>query len=332
LYYIYSNYILEIAKRGTKEVYGRGEEVDGEVLRLLDLVDTDEFLFAFTTRNELGWCIGQSSPLYTGADNVVNLIKGYEFGEDIEDLDVYPLVNEDYINLVDGKMEISNLPDGEIAGIGTSSGVSSGGEGNYYYGDGIGVDLIYPEELSEEALVIDPSLDYEISFKVEKTGLLIEDLSFGVALFDKNGESVLPVRITDGEEDDRFFSVKKLNKANQEYWIRGVLHAYNTELISGDVLNIGFGQGLRSRSDAVYLVPIILVENNTGMTLPEVVRIRDVKIRPAKLWFSRGTLSARNYIVGFLKNRNVEYNNQQVERIIDEELIPYNAFTKLKFL
>jgi len=280
----------------------------------------------------LGWCIGQSSPLYTGADNIKNLIKGYEFTEDITSLDVYPLINEDYIELEDGWIKISNVPDGEIAGIGVSTSVLAGGGGYYYYGDGIGVELIYPESLSDKALVIDPTLDYEISFKVKKTNATIQDLSFGVSLFDENGIEVSAVRITDGFEDNRFFTVQALNKSNTEYWIRGVLHSYDTLLISEDVLNIGFGQGLRSKSNVAYLIPVILVENNTGMSLPEVVWIQDIKIRPARLWFSRGLLSARNFIIGFLKNHSVEYSDAQVQKIINEELIPYNTFTILKFL
>jgi len=333
LYYVYNNYISEIQKRGTKDIYKQNPTAtDGELLRLLDYIITNEFLFALTTRGELGWCIGQSSPLYTGADNIMNLIKGYEFTEDVEDLSKYPLINDNYIALVGGKIVISNVPDGEIAGIGYTVVDLAGGDGYFYYGGGIGVELIYPDELSENAIVIDPILDYEISFKIQKSGVDIEDISFGVALFDRNGVSIIPTRITDGIADDRFFTLKTLNQANTEYWVRGILHAYDTALVPQDILTIGFGQGLRSPLTVVYLVPIIIVENNTGMVLPEVVQIRDIKVRPAKLWFSRGLLSARNFIIGYLKNNSTEYNDQQVEKIIDEELIPYNTFSLLKFL
>lgn len=332
LYYVYSNYISEIQKRGTVDIYRRSVTIDGELLRLLNNLVTDECLFAFTTRGELGWCIGQSSPLYTGADNIKNLIKGYEFTEDIESLSLYPLINESYISLVSGRMRITDIPNDEVAGIGTSVSTLGGGDGYTYYGGGIGIDLIYPDILSEDAIVINPSLDYEISFKVEKSDISIQDLTFGISLFDKNGVEISAVRITDGVLDNRFFILKTLNKANTEYWVRGVLNAYNNSLVAGDKLNIGFGQNLRSSSEAVYLVPVILVENNTGVALTDVVRIRDVKIRPAALWTSRGLLSSRNFIIGFLKNRNVQYNDQQVEKIIDEELIPYNTFSLLKFL
>jgi len=334
LQYIFDNYISELQDRGTKQIYRKSGELlrqtpityyygepiggeliyadaDGELRRLLDNLTTDELIFAYTTRGELGWCIGRSSPLYMGADGIMNLIKGYEFGEDVEDLEKYPLVNSDYIMLQSGKIQITGLPNNAQAGIGVEGSFST---------------------LGSKALVVDPSLSYEISFKVTKTENAIEDLTFGVALFDENGISVSPTRITDGYDDALFFEQKTLNKADVEYWVRGVLHAYNTLLIPTDVLTIGFGQGLRMRSNVRYLVPIILVENYTGSTLTDVIQIRDVKIRPAQLWFSRGLLSARNLIIGFLKNRNVELNNSQVEKIINEELIPYNTFTMLKFL
>lgn len=332
LYYIFTNYIEEIQRRGTTGIYRREAEIDGELLRLIEYVITDEFLFTFVNRGELGWCIGHSSPLYTGADGICNLIKGYEYTEEVEDLESYPLINSDFIENENQRIKIYNVPDGEIAGIGISESVISGGEGVYYYGDGIGAELIYPESLSDKCFVIDPTLNYEISFKVSKTVHWIQDLSFGVALFDKNGNAVWATRITDGSIANRFFEVQPLNQSNTEYWIRGVIYAYDTEIKPQDVLNVGFGQNLCFPAEACYLVPLILVENNTGMTLPEIVYIRDVKVRLANLWFSRGTLSARNFIIGYLKNSSTYYNNQQILRIIKEQLIPYNSYSLIKFL
>ena len=350
LYYVFDNYIQEILQRGTRHIaeregqliaggeYYNGEpiggdliyaEADGELLRLLDNVLTDEFLFALTARGELGWCIGESSPMYTGADNIMNLIKGYEFDETVSNLNLYPLINPLYITLINSQINIASIPNGQVAGIGlTPTSLNAGG---LYGGQPIGADLIYEDVDISEAFVIDPSLDYEISFRVQKSALT-KDLSFGVALFDINGNTVYPVRITDGTVEDRFFAVKGLNLTNTAYWVRGVLYAYPQSLMPSDALNIGFGQNLRASSNAVYMFPVILVENNSGGVLTDAVKIWDVKVRPAALWFSRGMLSARNFIIGFLKNNSVLYNNDQIENIINEELIPYNTFTKLNFL
>jgi hypothetical protein len=228
-------------------------------------------------------------------------------------------------------MVITGLPHGEVAGIGISTSVVSKDDGYLYYGGGIGVDLIYPAEL-DKVLVIDPTLDYEISFKVDKSAIIDSNLTFGVALFDSKSQPVDAVKVTDGLPSNRFFTLKTLNQAGTQYWVRGVLYAHNTALITGDTLNIGFGQILKSVPNAVYLAPIIIIENNSGVIMNETVNITDIKIRPAALWTSRGALSARNFIVGFLKNRSVQYNNQQVEKLIDSTLIPYNTFSLLKFL
>ena len=306
LSYIYSNYIAEIAKRGTEGVYLKGTDIDGEILRLLNNIVTDEFLFALTSRGELGWCIGESSPLYTGADNIVNLIKGYEFTNTVENLDAYPLSGIPYINIINGKIQITGMPNGMNAGVFNAADF-------------------------DKAIVIDPSLDYEISFKVQKSEFTA-DLSFGINLWDQYANPLVPIRITDGQGSGNFFLRQSLNQTDIEYWVRGVVYATKSDLIAEDKLTIGFGQNLRFPSAAKYLMPLIIVENRSGSTLTDIVTISDIKVRPSSLWFSRGLLSARNFIIGCLKNNSTEYNNQQVEKIIDNELIPYNAFTLLKFL
>jgi len=328
LFYVYNNYITEIALRGTKEIHRResatfdmnssiyyggaiGAElidpgIDGELLRLLDAVAIDEFMFAYTTRGELGWCIGQSSPLYTGADGIKNLIKAYEYDEVVGDLANYPLVNDTFIAIVNDKMQITNVPAGENAGIADAF-------------------------QRDKAIVVDPTLDYELSFKVEKSEL-IGDLTFGIYLFDANFNGVAPVSIVTGAPSGVFFSKAPLNLVNTEYWIRAVLYSASNPLIADDVLNIGFGESLRMPATTRYIMPLLLVENDGGTPLTDVVTISDIKVRPAALWFSRGTLSARNFIIGYIKNNSTEYNNQQVEKIINEELIPYNTYTLLKFL
>ena len=306
LFYVYNNYISEVAKRGTEAIYKKGTSIDGELLRLLNNIVTDEFLFALTTRGELGWCVGESSPLYTGADNIVNLIKGYEFTKTVESLDVYPLVGNMYIAIINGKMQITGVPDTNNSGVGNA------------------FDF-------DKAIVINPSLDYEISFRVQKTELTA-DLTFGVFLWDQYANTLAPIRITDGQNAANFFVRQALNQAGIEYWIRGIIYAVGSDLIAEDVLNVGFGQNLRLPATAKYMMPLIIVDNGSGSVLTDVILISDIKIRPASLWFSRGLLSARNFIIGYLTNNSTEFNNQQVEKIIDNELIPYNTFSLLKFL
>ena len=302
LYYVYANYIDEIKKRGTVAIARRDGEVDGELVRLLDSLDTDELLFGFVRRGELGWCIGRSSPLYYGADGIVNLIKGYEYTSEIVDISKYPLREGDDITVSGGHFSLCSSQD----------------------------DVVIGRSFWDEEYVfrVDPSLSYEISFKIKGvSGLNI--LDFGLTLFDQNHTIVNASKVTDGSSSNYFFTSKGINRTNQEYWVRGVLFKYNTPLISGDTLNIGFGQNLRSTINTCYMVPYIRLRNNASTVRWE---IWDIKIRPASLWFSRGALSPRNFIISYLRNRNTENDNSQVKEIIEQELIPYNSHLLTHFL
>jgi hypothetical protein len=320
LYYIYSNYISEIQKRGTKQIMRRTMTsfninavesdipIDGELLRILNTALLDEFIFGYTLRGDLGWCIGQSSPLYTGADNIVNLIKGYESTSEVYDLTKYPLLNPSYISLVDDMICIDGVLNAEQAGIGVTA-----------------FDVT-------KAILVDPTLDYEISFRCAKTIAGYYVINFGVRLFDQYGVEVSPVKITDETLHTYFLEYGNMPAATTNYWVRALLHPYTAALLPDDVLTFGAGQGLRMPSTAKYMIPTIMIYNNDGSTMPFPVYIWDIKIRPGSLWFSRGTLSARNFILGWLKNNSAEYNETQIEKIINEKLIPYNTFSLLNFI
>jgi len=114
------NISQEFKKRGTRLIYKKSEtedELDGELLRLICYSDLDEFLFALTQRGEVGWCIGKSSPCYSGTNSIMNLNKSYEYTEDIFDLSKYPLVNSSNISLEQKSIEDKytiNEPDIEL--------------------------------------------------------------------------------------------------------------------------------------------------------------------------------------------------------------------------
>lgn len=77
LQYLASNSFDEIRKRGTEMIFKRkGEvidynsmkesEVDGELLRLLRNKSSDELVYENIPLNKIGWCLGNSSPMYKG--------------------------------------------------------------------------------------------------------------------------------------------------------------------------------------------------------------------------------------------------------------------------
>jgi hypothetical protein len=332
LYYIYYNYITEITKRGTKDISKRDLTtfdiaegptyyggaigvglldipVDGELLRILNSAVSDENLFAFTVRNDLGWCIGRSSPLYTGADGIDNLIKGYEISSDVLNIDKYPLIHPEFISVVDYKMEITGLLNTQLSGI--------------------GVQGVWD---ASKAIILDPTIDYEISFRIKQTVIGNHLLRFGVSLFNENFIFISAKGSEDGSINNFFLFDVSLSLANTEYWIRGVLRNCNNGITYDDYITTRLGSNLVMPTMTRYLIPEIQVHQDSGVAETDITSIWDVKVRPAGLWFSRGSLSARNCIIGFLKNNSAQYSESQIENIINNELIPYNAYTILKFL
>lgn len=84
----------EIRKRGTTMIFKRqGDvvndkeiEIDGEFIRLIRSKRSDELLYENMPFKKLGWCLGNSSPLYRGTGFSEKLNKTKESGEDFEDL------------------------------------------------------------------------------------------------------------------------------------------------------------------------------------------------------------------------------------------------------
>ncbi|MDH3382223.1 MAG: hypothetical protein OEL54_05920, partial [Flavobacteriaceae bacterium] len=108
LQYIFENYPDEFRKRGTSAIVSYGDETipNGELLRLISYTTAKEFIFALLEPHATGWCISKSSPSFNYTTHCMNMIKGYEEGEGIADLNKYPLSSSSYISIVDNKMEI----------------------------------------------------------------------------------------------------------------------------------------------------------------------------------------------------------------------------------
>jgi len=49
------------------------------------------FIFGLIESHSTGWCLGKSSPTWSNTEFMTNLIKGYEFTEDVVDLNKYIL-------------------------------------------------------------------------------------------------------------------------------------------------------------------------------------------------------------------------------------------------
>lgn len=97
----------EIRKRGTTMIFKRqGDvvndkkiEIDGEFIRLIRSKRSDELLYENIPFKKLGWCLGNSSPLYRGTVFSEKLNKTKESVEDFEDLNNFQTFSKGNSNL-----------------------------------------------------------------------------------------------------------------------------------------------------------------------------------------------------------------------------------------
>jgi hypothetical protein len=304
LLYLYSHYVDEYKKRGTVQIISKKIDlgIDGELLRLINFVK-EEFIFCLFQNYESGWCIGKSSPLWKNTENILNIIKGYEFTKDVVDITKYPLVNDDYIALNSGYLLIDDVPIDTECGVDYNS--------------------------SEFKITTDPNEDYEISFRVKQESLL-EVLNFGLRAYDIEGNALTLKNFNDNSDTNHFFQSISLKKAGTEYWVRAVLWNINKTSDFVSKTNLGAGDCMRSISEIASIVPIITVSSSEGVATK--TYIRDIKIKPLKVNFSRGQLGIHNLLYLLFKNMNGELNINEIKEHISSKLISYNSFLKVKQL
>lgn len=310
LIYLYENYITEFSKRGTLKIIeteAEGNEIDGELLRLINKTITDEFIFALCKPHEIGWNVGNSSPMYKNTNTVFESTKGYEKTYEVIDIANYPIINNGNITVNNGYLQID-----------TYSGIS-----------GIGQDTAFK-------ILIDPRLNYEICFRVKQSNVS-DSISFGVDGFKANGDSIsFEIEnvydggsiggdlLDDSDDSTWFFENKSMQIINKEYWIRAIIFNYEqTSGAYGQPLNIGIGNNLIFKEQCKYIIPKVLTTNNI-----DTISITDFKVRPLNLDFSKGFLGARNFIVNWFINNNSNYSNDKIVELIKRYLLPYNAIYK----
>lgn len=307
LIYLYENYVDEYKKRGTVQIIDKvadGADIDGELLRLIGYELINEFLFAILKPRVTGWCIGSSSPTWRGTEFSENVVKGYEKTYDVIDLANYPLVNPATIGLLNGEIIINAVP------ANTQSGIDYDADPN-------------------KRIVVSPNIDYEIAFRV-KQSQTFANITFGCRAYDKDGNVVSLQNSISGDQTNFFFEKKDLNLVNQYYWVRGILWNSSKPLQAGGT-TLG-GNNLRIPANVVYIVPIIIVDNGGTPDTGNLTYFTDIKVRPFKFNFSVGKLGVRPIIYSILKNNNGELNNEDVERVIKEKLIPFTFFLKSNFI
>ena len=331
LKYIAQNILSQAQQRGTEMIFKRKgvAPIDGEFIRLTRNRICDELLYEYIPIYKIGWCLGNSSPIYKGTAMAYNLNKTKENTKDFQSLSNFVLSKSGT-----GSYSLQNTDNKRVIRLSaTSYGTGHSAIGRIDSNINVG-DNIYSA---------DSQLDYEITFafKINSgTNLSKLTLNFGVEGFDINKEKLNDAFSTvDGFQVSENFFDQSMNiwKIGQWYYARGIIHAYSSENVIGGKTNLGIGKDLVFNNSFVkYIIPKIEFYTKTAQNAS--IDIYDYKIRP--LIRGKNILPLKNgsidsHGLGFIQGSKILYtyvrnnNNGQSEDeiidIIERYLYPFNT-------
>lgn len=314
LQYLADNYYDEINKRGTELVFKKkdatiNQDADGEVLRLINWIEDDEFLYNLVINKHVGFCLGNSSPLFKGLYVHNSLNKAYEKTESVVDLGLYPLINSgDCAIITDGSVDvlkISGVTDGETAGIGD-------------------IDM-------DKAIVVNSGINYEITFKIKQPVTLSDNITFGVIGFDYEDNVVDLLSVIDGTTENFFFEKQPLIRDDMYFHVRGIIFNKDepNRTAAQSLLNIGFGQHLVFDESIVKIIPVLILDRGTVAASNDGdLYIYDFQMKPCSTSYSKGFMNVANLIQLWITNRNNSFEIANLELLVRRFLIPYDSWIK----
>ncbi len=337
LTYLITNSLRRRLQRGTIRSLEKVDSSlipDGEILALVCWNRFTFFKLGVAQPQHNSWNVQNSSPLFNGCTGRYDLNIGYEYTEDVNDLDQYPLLNTDYIFRSQYKskicLEIEEAPAGEVAGIGSDE--------------------------AAKRIVVDPDMNFEITFYVAQD-ITLEQISFGCLAFDIGGNPVNLQSVVDGHNKNFFFETRRLNKAGKFYFVRGILYNKDQENLEAEDarLNIGFGQNLRMPENVCSIIPYIVMDNDMTDDSDDSqdsfdsldisygddsdsqdstsdsyegfssIFLWNIKVTPCSLDYNRCYLNNKKFIDVITHNKNGKYNTEQIKDILRKKFIPNNT-------
>ena len=186
-----NNFYDEIRQRGTLQIISPNSKnnrtTDGELLRLINKQEQDEFIFGLVDKDRAAWCVDYSSPEYSGTCEITNIIKGYEYTKGVTRLDSYPTINPNYLSVANssvdstksGVISIEQIPTSEVAGIGVKIGSLYYNNPNFYCSSYNGTDIVvsgvsFLGEMMNDNLLFKKSLFLNdiLYFKIAQSSLV----------------------------------------------------------------------------------------------------------------------------------------------------------------
>lgn len=336
LQYLAQHLYDQIRQRGTEMIFKRkgylmpnGEtlQIDGEFIRLLRSKTTDELLYENMPLSRVGWCLGQSSPMYRGTSQAYYLNKTKENTQDFEKESNFLISKNDKANwsfqtYEDKKVIDLNLKNNNgIVGLGRI-------DNNVSY-------------KIDDLIVVDSRVDYEITFAFKITRGESDnnnEIIFGVEGFDILGNKMNDAFITPNGESisETFFQNGfKTWRGNNWYYARGIIHSYSTSNMNESQTNLGIGTNLYFNNSFVkFILPKIQVRGGTDLD----VKIWDYKIRPLvrgtnilplkngeENSHSLGFIQSSRIFYSYVRNNNNSQSNDEITDIIEKYLLPYNV-------
>lgn len=241
--YLFKNWLDQFRKRGTPAITETGGVVDGELRRLVGYTKPNEFIFGVLAPQNVGWCMGWSSPTWYGTETVNAVSKGYDLGPDYAGDNYGEIISfgEDELSLptdgeatpntiitkhsweiyLEGDENLStNLLQAANIGVGSLSDYPILGDVERVYQDdiyvfkfkGTGRVGISSEADTTKVMEVYRGLDYEITvwLKADQAGNVgsvqpPQNIEFGVNCYDSAMNLIKQVRLTDLEVTNSFF-------------------------------------------------------------------------------------------------------------------------------
>lgn len=334
LQYLAQHLYNQIRQRGTEMIFKRkgylmpnGEtlQIDGEFIRLLRSKTTDELLYENMPLSRVGWCLGQSSPMYRGTSQAYYLNKTKENTQDFEDLSNFFItkLGNSFFNLVDfDNKKVLRLQTNDLGKV--------------------GIGRVNNERINKNDLcVVDSRMDYEITFSFQINNGSTDNnnkILFGVEGFDILGNKMNDAFITPNGEhiSETFFeSSFKTWKSGNWYYARGIIHSYSSSNSNESKTNLGIGTNLYFNNSFVkFILPKIQI---SGVTITD-VKIWDYKIRPLvrgtnilplkngeENSHSLGFIQSSRFFYSYVRNNNNSQSKDEITDIIEKYLLPYNV-------
>ena len=285
--YAFANWRNGFVKRGTRQIADKGV-VNGELRRLVGYSKPSEFLFAPLSSENIGWCIGFSSPMWYGTELVNAVSKGFDFGRSdqvdylyrIGSMRVgYSFVVGGELTSFDGRSGVKELGDYPIVGT-VQRGVDALDNTSYFQPVSGNPRGVYANS-AEESFEVFPGLDYEVIVWVRAMESGNQRLDFGLNCFDKDGNVIQQITVNDGASNSFMVGTQYQSPCKvvgKWYQLRGIIYGKGHK-ISDLYLNFENGRPLLFNENTRYASPYI-IQDGAGVD----IQIGGVTFKPLNLF------------------------------------------------